>query len=173
MRTGKFGRGEYMRKPHLKTLLGSLLAIVVMATLAQGLVSAQGAGSERSLIGSWDVNVTIRDCQSGVALFGFPAMITYSQDGTMQESDLGGPGVIRLNGHGVWQHQNGREYSAAYRWLNFNTDRTYAGKNVVRSVISLSQSGNEYTSTDTGELIDANGNTFGIGCATTTATRFE
>ena len=162
-----------MRKLHMKALLGSLLAIVVMATLTQVLVSGQGTGSERSLTGSWDVNVTIRDCQSGAALFGFPAMITYNQNGTMQESDLGGPGIIRLNGHGVWQHQNGRQYSAAYRWLNFNPDRTYAGTNVVRSVISISQSGNEYTSTDTGELVDAYGNTHSIGCATTTATRFE
>lgn len=101
-----------------------------MGTLAQVLVSAQGTGSERSLVGSWDVTVTIRDCQSGIALFDFPAMITYGEDGTMQESDLGGPGLTRLNGHGVWQHQNGRQYSAAYRWLNFNPDRTFAGTNV-------------------------------------------
>jgi hypothetical protein len=57
--------------------------------------------------------------------------------------------------------------------LNFNPDRTFAGKNVVRSSISLSQSGDEYTSTDTLEILDANGEVIDRGCATQTATRFE
>ena len=162
-----------MKTRQFRNLLGSVLALLLLAALAQAVVSAQGVGSERGLVGSWDVQVTIRDCQSGVALFGFPAMITYNQDGTMEESDLGAPVLVRLQGHGVWKHETARNYSAGFRFLNFNPDRTFAGTNVVRSVISLGQTGNDYTSTDTVELIDPNGNVIPMGCATTSAKRFE
>jgi hypothetical protein len=163
-----------MKKRILKAVGGAALAIVMLAVFAQVWVSAQGQnGNEPTLVGSWDVQVTIRDCQSGTPFFSFPAMMTYSQGGTMQETDLGGPGLVRLPGHGVWERQNGRQYSAAFRFLNFNPDRTFAGTNVIRSAISLSQSGNEYTSTGTVEILDANGNVIGSGCATETATRFE
>ncbi len=134
-----------MKNQMLKAIGGASLAIL-MAVFAQVWVSAQdnetellrngNGGNERSLIGSWDVQVSIRDCQSGEFLFGFPAMITYNQGGTMQESDLGAPVLTRLNGHGVWERQHGRQYSAAFRWLNFNPDRTFAGTSVVRSAIS-------------------------------------
>lgn len=172
-----------MKKQVLKAIGGVSLAILVLAVFAQVWVSAQdnnnllirngNGGNERTLVGSWDVKVTIRDCQTGAEFFSFPAMNTYNQGGTMQESDLGGPGLVRLNGHGVWERQTGRQYSAAFRFLNFNPDRTFAGTNVIRSSISLSQNGNEYTATDRVELIDANGNVIPLGCATQTAKRFE
>ena len=172
-----------MKKQILKAIGGVSLAILMLAVFAQVRVSAQdndkvllrngNGGHERSLVGSWDVQVTIRDCQTGTPFFSFPAMLTYNQGGTMQESDLGGPGLVRLLGHGVWEHQNGRHYSAAFRFLNFNPDRTFAGRNVVRSAISLGRSGNSYTATDTVEVLDANGNLIVRSCATSMATRFE
>ena len=58
----KTQRGEQMKKLQLRTLGGALLAILMLATLAQVAVSAQGTGSDRSLVGSWDVEVTARDC---------------------------------------------------------------------------------------------------------------
>jgi hypothetical protein len=135
--------------------------------------SSESLQDEQSLAGSWDVQVTIRDCQSGTVLFGFPAMMTYEQDGTMQETDLGGPGLTRLPGQGVWKRQIKRQYSSAFRFLNFNLDRTFAGTNVIRSTITLDSGGNSYTSTDTNEILAPNGNVVGVGCASSTATRFQ
>ena len=166
-----------MKKQQLRTLGGSLLAILMLAVFAQVLVSAEGQnGNEPTLMGSWDVKVTARDCETGTPIPFipiFPAIMTYDQGGTMQETDLGGPVLVRLPGHGVWKRQNGREYSAAFRFLNFSPDRTFAGTNVIRSAITLSQSGDEYTTTDTLEILDAQGEVINRGCSTTTATRFE
>jgi hypothetical protein len=93
----------------------------------------------------------------------------------MEETDLGPPGTVRLPGQGVWDHQNGREYSAAFRVLNFNLDRTFAGTGVVREAITLGQGGDTYTATATFEFLDANGNLIpgAGGCGTETATRFK
>ena len=166
-----------MKRQTVKAIGGASLAILVLAVFAQVRVPAQEQhGNEPTLVGSWDVRVTVRDCQTGTPIPFipvFPAMMTYDRGGTMQQTDLGGPGLVRLPGHGVWGRQNGREYSAAFRFLNFNPDRTFAGTNVIRSAVSLSQSGNEYTATDTLEILDANGGVIERGCATQTATRFE
>src|SRR5258705_8510642 len=114
-----------MKKQMLKTIGGVLLTIFV-AVFAQVWASAQEQnGNEPTLVGSWDVRVTARDCQTGAPIPFipiFPAIMTYDQGGTMQETDLGGPGSVRLPGHGVWERQNGRQYSAAFRFLNFNPD---------------------------------------------------
>ena len=165
-----------MTKRILKTIGGASVAIFALALIGQIWVPVQAQkGNDNGLIGSWDVLVTARDCETGAPIPFipvFPAMMTYDQGGTMQESDLGGPGIIRLQGHGVWRHQIGRQYSAAFRFLNFLPDRTFIGTNVVRSSVSVSLDGNEYTSTDTVEILDPNGGVVATGCATTIATRF-
>jgi hypothetical protein len=168
-----------MKKQILKAIGGALLAILMLAVFAQVWVSAQNKGNEslqndneQSLVGSWNVRVTIRDCQTGAALVNFPAMITFNQGGTMQETANNPDPLLRLPGHGVWRHQRGRRYSAAFQFFRFNPDGTFAGRNVIRTTVSLGQSGDEYTTTDTVGVFDANGNLIVTACASSTATRF-
>ena len=163
-----------MKKQILKAIGGASLAILILAVFAQVWVSAQEqSGNEHGLVGSWNVQVTIRDCQTGAALANFPAMITYNQGGTMQETALGADPLLRLPGHGVWSQHNGRRYSSAFQFFRFNPDGTFAGRNIIRGAIRLGQSGNEFTTTDTVGVFDANGNLIVTACATARATRFE
>ncbi|MDQ3064522.1 MAG: hypothetical protein M3R14_16910 [Acidobacteriota bacterium] len=167
-----------MKKQILKAIGGASLAILVLAVFAQSWVSAENKGSESlqtepSLVGSWNVQVSIRDCHTGMILVTFPAMITYNQGGTMQETANDAAPLLRLPGHGVWSQHNGRRYSNAFQFFRFNPDGTFAGRNIIRGAISLGQSGNEYTTTDTVGVFDANGNLIVTACATSTATRFE
>ncbi len=170
-------KGENMKKHILKTIGGVSLVILAVSFLGHAWVSGQETkGNGRTLEGSWDAQVTARDCETGAPIPFipvFPALMTYEQGGTMQQTDLGAPGQVRLPGHGVWEKRFGGRYSAAFRYLRFAPDRTYLGMNVIRSSISVSRGGNEYSSTDTLEILDANGNVVGTGCATQTATRFE
>ena len=167
-----------MKKQILKAIGGASLAILVLAVFAQVWVSAQNKNGEvlqdeQGLTGSWDVTVTARDCESGTPLFSFLAVQTYNQGGTMLTSNLGAPGIVRLDGHGVWKHIKGRQYSVAFRVLKYNLDGTFAGKDVIRDVISLDLGSDTYTSTGTVDILDPNGNLILRGCATTTAMRFE
>ena len=163
-----------MRKQMLKTIGGAALAILVLAVFAQVRVPAQvKKGNEQGLVGSWNLVVSLRDCQTGTVFVSFPAMDTYNQGGTTQQTAIPEPGATALPGHGVWSHQTGRGYSGAFQFFRLNLDGTFAGRVIVRSAISLEQGGNNYTSTDTAEVFDANGNVIVRGCSTTTATRFE
>ncbi len=172
-----------MKKQILKAIGGVSLAILVLAVFAQVWVSAQdndnvllrngNGGNERRLVGSWDVQVTLRDCESGTPFVTFPAMNTYNQGGTTQQTAIPEPGFTLLPGHGVWSHQTGRRYSGAFQFFILNPDGTLARRAIVRSAISLGRDGNSYTSTDTAEVLNANGDLLFRGCSTTTATRFQ
>lgn len=171
-----------MKKQILKAIGGASLAILMLAVFAQVQVPAQGnnskvspndnGGNEQGLVGSWNLQVTLRDCQSGTPLVTFPAMNTYNQGGTMQQTAIPGPEGTALPGHGAWKHETGRNYSGAFQFFVLNPDGTF-GRVIVRSAITLGLDGNSYTSTDTAEILNANGDLLFRSCSTTTATRFQ
>ncbi len=166
-----------MKSTLSKTIGAAALAILMLAVFAQVWVSAQDNDNEslrsrnkQGLVGSWNLVVSLRDCETGTVLVSFPAMNTYNQGGTTQQTAPPEPGATALPGHGVWSHQNGRHYSGAIQFFSLNP--TF-GRVIVRSTISLGRDGNSYTSTDTAEVLDANGSLIFRACSTTTATRFE
>jgi hypothetical protein len=163
-----------MKRQALKAFGGVALAILLLPVFAQVRMSAQAQnGNEQGLVGSWNVTVTLRDCETGTPFVSFQAMNTYNQGSTMQQTAVPGPEGTALPGHGVWSHQTGRNYSGAFQFFRLNPDGTYAGRVVVRSAISLGPSGDTYTSTDVADILDANGNLLFRSCSTSSATRFQ
>ncbi len=180
-----------MKNTYLKTIGGTMLAILMLATFTQISVSAQDIINEeksdeltqedasarrentRRLEGVWNLTVTIRNCQTGAAIRTFPSMHTYMRGGTMQDFGVGGAPLPRSSGQGVWNYQSVLFYSAAFQFFRFNADGTYAGKQINRVQIELSRSGSEYTSSATAQVLDVNGNVIANNCFTATATRFE
>lgn len=163
-----------MKKRILKAIGGASLAILMLATFTQVWASAQGqSGNQKGLVGSWNLVVSLRDCETGTVFVSFPAMNTYNQGGTTQQAAIPEPGATALPGHGVWSHQTGRDYSGAFQFFSLNLDGTFAAKVIVRSAISLGQDGSSYTSTDTAEILNANGDLLFRACSTSTATRFQ
>jgi len=176
-----------MKNTFLKTISTAALAILMLAVFAPIWVSAQDNVIElpnlqelpderrnaRDLEGSWNVLVTIRNCQTGAAIVTFPAMNTFMQGGTMQEFSTGAAPLTRGPGHGVWRHQSGRRYSFAFQFFRFNADGTYAGLTRARRQVELSRSGDSYTASAAIEVFNTGGILVATACATETATRFE
>jgi hypothetical protein len=160
-----------MRRGLVRTVIGAVLALMI-GVGAHLLVSAQTQNDE-GLIGSWDVTVTARDCETGTPIFSFLAVQTYNQGGTMLASNLGAPGSIRLEGHGVWEHGTGRVYYSAFRVLKYDPDGSFAGRDIIRDEITLAPRSNSFVSSGSVEILDANGNLLLRGCATTYARRFK
>lgn len=178
-----------MKNIFLKTLCGAMLAISMLAVFAQISVSAQdkgneeeigvqtdddlfkqGLGNETNLEGSWDVQATRINCQTGAALTASPAMFTFMRGGTLQNDSVGIP---RSSGHGVWSHLGGRRFFSSFQFFRFNADGTLAGRQVVRQYIELHILGNDFTATNTGQNLDVNGSVIATSCASLTGTRFR
>lgn len=163
-----------MKKQILRTIGGATLAIVALAVFAQVWrpVQAQKV-SDQGLVGSWNLQVTLRDCESGVPFVTFLAMNTYNQGGTTQQTAIPEPGATALPGHGVWSHDLGRNYSGAFQFFILNPNPALTSRVVVRSSISLDLGGDSYSSTDAAEILNLAGDVVARACSTSTATRFK
>ncbi len=169
-----------MKNTFLKLIGTAAMTILMLAMFAQIQVSAQQEPPEdltkrdlgQALEGSWDVQVTVFNCQTGAVLRTFPAMNTYMRGGTMQEFGIGS-GLLRGPGHGVWSNQSGRRFSSDFQFFRFNADGTFAGKQINRRQIEVSRFRNTYTGTATVEIFNPAGVLIATGCATESATRFE
>ena len=99
----------------------------------------------------------------------FREFLTFNEGET-----LTGTSTAVTSVYGVWEREEGRRnYSFAFLSLRYNASGVFIGTQKVRQTAELSANGNEFTSTGTIEILDANGNVVGNGCSTSTGTRFE
>ena len=172
-----------MKTMFLRVISGLVLAVIFSLTVAQIQVSGQEgesivqsvrpaqSGKAGKIEGTWRVEVTLRNCQTGAPIRTIQAMNTYLRGGSMLETGSSSP--IRSPGHGIWQHTGGRNFTATFIFFRFNPDGTYAGPQKVTRNIEVGEDGNEFTATSSVEILDVNDNLIATGCATETARRFE
>lgn len=174
-----------MKKTFLKTAGALTLAVLVLAVFAQISVFTQefekqgqpeeaflSNGNAHRLEGSWSASVAFTNCRTGAPVSPpFAAMNTFMRGGTMQDFGVTS-GMFRSQGHGVWKHEGGLNYSKAFQFFRFNTDGTYAERIVVRCRIEFRPDDN-YVATCGIEIYDPNGNLVRRACSSETATRFE
>lgn len=134
--------------------------------------SPYGAQSSK-LEGTWRVQVTIRDCQSGVELRTFPAMLTFAQGGTLTETTTGFPPTLRTPGHGFWQHTGDHTYTAVSEAFLFSPTGVWTSTQRLTQTIEIGDDPDQLTSTATNEIFDTNRNLLLSGCATAIANRLN
>ena len=162
-----------MKTTFLKSIGGTALALLVLVGGRQISVSGQSdEGHEPSLVGVWVTHVTRRNCETGEPLAApGNGQNTFAKGGTLLETI--GPSIFRSPGNGIWKRESGNEYSIALRFMRFDAAGVFVGSGVVRAAITLDETGDNYTSTATNDILDVNGNVIGSGCATSVATRFS
>lgn len=180
-----------MKNASLKGIGGAALAILVSAVFATVWVSAQDKGSEelsneqsqedssrqhtnaRKLAGTWDAQVTLRNCQTGAAIRTFASIGTFMSGGTFLDSTSGIPQALKTPGHGVWSHLSGRTYRFKFKSFSFDASGNPTGWTIISHDATLNRQATEYESAGTAEVYNPNGTLIFTGCSTTTATRFE
>jgi hypothetical protein len=161
-----------MKTTFLKSIAGTALALLVLVGGMQISVSGQSnEGHEPSLVGVWVTQVTRRNCETGEPIGTSRPQNTFAEGGTLLETI--GPSLIRSPGNGIWKREHGwNEYSFALRFMRYDAAGVFVGSGVVRAAITLDETGDNYTSTATNDVLDLNGNVIASGCATSVSTRF-
>jgi hypothetical protein len=151
-------------------VLGGLLALGFgLAAMAQ---SAE-IGSEDGLEGTWRAQITVRDCQTGVAQRTFPAVFAFAKGGTLTVTAAGQLPSLSTPGLGVWRHTDGHSYSAVSEAFVFSTAGAWTQTHRLTRAIQVGRGGNAFTDIVALEIFDTNGNLIVAGCATTIASRLE
>jgi hypothetical protein len=159
--------------------LGVGMALLLSAAT---IASAQQSASEaRTLEGVWYVQVTIRNCATGVALAPpVNSLVTFAAGGTLHESAGGGgflPGQ-RSDGHGTWTHAGGRTYDQRFvAMINFASapgpgPGFEAGWIKVQHTVAVVDA-DHIESAGTNSFYRLSGEVYRNGCSTATGVRFE
>jgi hypothetical protein len=171
------------------SLTAACLATSSPAVTAQSSEDAHQTG----LVGTWAVQVTLRDCETNAALGPpFNSLATFHRGGTESGSSASqafAPGQ-RTSEHGTWSHQGRRTYVQDFMALIVfdspsNLPGTpafdpslpaspgfFTGWQTVAHTVDLIDH-NRYTSAGTNAFYKADGTLYRSGCSTAVAQRFE
>jgi hypothetical protein len=152
-------------------------AVVVMggaALLAAGQQNPGAQSQARKLEGTWRVQITLRNCQTGDPLRPpFPAMATFAAGGTVTTSDGGLSPLARGAGHGIWVHTGGHTFEALTEAFLFTPTGALNGTQRLRQAVEIGWDPHEFNATVSSEFLDAQGTLLGTGCATSVGQRME
>jgi hypothetical protein len=172
------------------TILGLTAALVMGAGAPAG--AEQDAWAGPSLVGTWTVQVTLRDCATSAPLGPpFRSLVTFHGDGTISESAASlafAPGQ-RSPGQGGWTRKRGNTYrQEMISLVVFDTEPNlpgtptfdptrpvspgfFAGWQTVSHTVRFTAV-DQIASTGTNGFYKANGELYRSGCSTATGQRF-
>lgn len=167
-----------MKRRFLNIVGGSIAALIVISGVTFGLVFAQvEPRSERDgggrFEGTWDVQVTVRDCQTLVIVRTFPAIATFMSGGTMLISEAGTEPKLKSPSQGVLSHGEGNSNRFKTKAFTFNASGAFTGWMIVSNEAKLNHSAHGFESVGVARVYTPNGSLIITGCSTVVATRFE
>jgi hypothetical protein len=154
----------------------AVLLLAGMLVLGFGLTAraqSQDAESHNGLAGTWRVQVTVRDCQTGQVQRTFPALFAFAKGGTLTATTAGQLPSLSTPNLGVWRHTDGHTYSAVSEAFIFSPAGAWTQTHRLTRVIEIGNDPNKFTDTVALEIFDTSGNLIVTGCATSAASRFE
>jgi len=155
---------------------GATAALVLAGMLVQGSglkARAQSESQAGPLQGTWRVQLSVRDCQTGAQIRTFPALFTFAKGGTLTATTAGQSPALFTPNLGVWGHTGGNTYSAVSEAFVFSPAGAWIQTHRLTRAIELSSDADEFTDTVALEIFDTNGNVIVRGCGTSAGRRFE
>jgi hypothetical protein len=152
------------------------LVLAGMLFLGSGLTARAQSADARSrngLEGTWRVQVTVSDCETGAVLRTFPALFAFAKGGTVTNTTAGQSPALFTPGFGVWRHTQGRTYTAVLEAFVFDPTGVWIQTHRLTRSIELDGDADEFTESINLEIFDTSGNLITTGCGTSVATRFK
>ena len=150
-----------------------LAGMLFLGSGSSAMAQSEDARSPNGLEGTWRVQVTVRDCQTGAVLRTFPALFAFAKGGTVTNTTAGQSPALFTPGFGVWRHTQGRTYTAVLEAFVFSPDGVWIQTNRFTRSIELDGDADEFTDSINLEIFDTSGNLITTGCGTSVATRFK
>jgi hypothetical protein len=148
-----------------KMMLRVLAAIAIAFTGSQTMLQAQG---NHGPAGTWDLNVTVVNCQSGAIIRTVNSLQMFSHDGSLTET---ANTATRGGSVGKWTHVEGNMYITQFWFFRYNPDGTFKSMAEGLNKVELSGDGTHFNASGIVTDYDATGNVISVGCVTHAARR--
>jgi len=155
---------------------GAALVLAGLLVLGSGLTAtaqSKDNGSPKGLEGTWRVQLTVSDCQTGQVLRTFPTLFAFAKGGTLTVATAGQFPALNTTGLGIWKHTRGHSYSAVSESFIFNSDGAWTSTSRLTRAIEVSNDSDEFTDTVTVQIFDTSGNQLVAGCGTSAGSRMK
>ena len=150
----------------MKTTMFRVFATMALALAgSHTLLLAQG---NHSLQGTWDVSVTVTNCQTGAVIRTVRSLQMFSRDGSFTET---ANTFLRGSSLGSWDRAGQDLYAETYWFFRYNPDGTFKSIAEGLNKVELSHDGAHFTAAGTVTDYDASGNQISLGCVTHSARR--
>lgn len=158
-------------KNKLVKMIVRTFAVALFTMFAAGAMLAQENKGGGRLVGTWDADVTIRNCVTGGFITEFASIASFNQGGTSIGSTAGMPQAARTPEHGIWRHVGGNNYIFKFKTFSFDPAGAARGYSIVTHSIELDQSGDTYTSSGIAQHYLMDGTPAGQGCSDAVGTK--
>ncbi len=156
----------------LVALALTVALVVAPRTIANA--QSQQSASGRGLEGTWRVEVTLRDCNTGTALGSpFRTLLSFARGGTMTETTARFSPALSGPGHGIWQRIQGSTFSSTFEDFLYNPAGVWIGTQRLTQTIEMGDDPNTWTANAHNEIFDTNDNLLVSGCSTAVGQRME
>ena len=155
---------------------GAALVIAGLLVLGSGLTAtaqSRDNGSPNGLQGTWRVQLTVIDCQTGQVLRTFPTLFAFAKGGTLTYATAGQLPSATTTGLGVWRHTEGHSYSVVSEVFIFSPAGVWIQTHRLTRAIDVSNDGDEFTDTVALQIFDTSGNQLVEGCGTSVGSRMK
>lgn len=165
------------RRSHALPTIAAILAIFATAGPARAgkplPIPASWQPAALRLAGVWNVQVTLINCKTLVALRpAFAALNQFGMDGSEFEVGIATPPSQRYPSFGTWHYTGLYKYHSDFTFFLFNPDGSFAGTQDVSRDITLMPDGNTFHSVAEVWIYDPQHNLKKTPCATEVGTRF-
>ena len=155
---------------------GAALVIAGLLVLGSGLTAtaqSRDNGSPNGLQGTWRVQLTVIDCQTGQVLRTFPTLFAFAKGGTLTVTTAGQFPALNTTGLGIWKHTKGHSYSAVSESFIFSPDGAWTSTSRLTRAIEVSNDADKFTDAVTVQIFDTSGNQLVEGCGTSAGSRMK
>lgn len=154
----------------MKTTLFRICAMLGIG-MASSITTTTLQAEEHTLVGLWNVSVTVTDCTTNKPIRTVHSLQAYHRDRTVAET---ANTASRGPSEGVWRSAgDGQTYEDSFYFYRYTSLGTFASLAHGVDTISLSADGSQYTSVGHVYDFDAQGNLLSIGCVTHAAYRLD
>lgn len=161
-----------MKKTFLKSALRTILVLFLVIGM-QTFLSADSVKALRNrIVGVWETQVTIFDCNTGNQLFSFPGMNKYELGGTAQVVPATNPAAQSAH-MAIWKYVSGNDYELSFKMFRFDATGILNGWGIVRFKVAINDEATEISASGVAEIYDINGNLLATSCPAYTGTRFQ
>ncbi len=148
-----------------KTMFRILAAIAIAFTGSQTMLQAQ---ENHGPAGTWNLNVTVVNCQNGAPIRTVNSLQMFSHDGSLAET---ANTATRGSSVGKWTHVEGNTYTTQFWFYRYNPDGTFKSMAEGLNKVELSGDGTHFNASGIITDYDATGNVISVGCVTHAAHR--